>query len=433
MKEIKNIKESRILNSLIPKVIDQNRQMGQEMKRRIQLNRIFSEFESKASNGLNYYINESSQRYINLKNGHNLKNLLLNSRQRNMDKANKILQDPFYMDLNLEKEKEKMKIIKIKDFSKNVQPLLFKMKQPESANANINNISHEDNEQTSNYNEYMNNLTNKNNLGTYSSRKKKVTFITQNSSRKLNPIKYNKELNAAIMDKDIKSLSNLFKNEENSINKSFDNYKDNILNNIDKYSNSRKQRSKMKIKLPKLKLLNYKYDKNLNKNNDDKANKNEVNYKYLISFSEKNINNRKHLYNTPEKNNDFKNDNKFPLITEINNYNYKFTNYGNTSDMVINSAKKELNLESDMNEKLNELDKLLGNEQTPKIHLYDEILNKKSLTIKNERRERARKIIESQKHLGGSIRDKLNMRIDNNVSLLDIVISNINKYNEKKN
>ena len=251
-------------------------------------------------------------------------------------------------------------------------------------------------------------------------------------NKKLNPIQYNKELNAAIMDKDIKSLSKLFKNEENLINKSFDNYKDNIINNVDKYSNSRKERSNMKIKLPKLKLLNYIYDKNLNKNDDKGNNKNEVNYKYLISFSEKNIINRKNKYNTPEKNNDFKYENKFPLITEINNYNYKFTNYGNTSDMVINSAKKEMNLESDMNEKLNELDKLLGNEQTPKIHLYDEILNKKSLTIKNERRERAKKIIENQKHLGGSIKDRLNMRIDNNVSLLDRVMRNINKYNEKK-
>ena len=430
MKELKNIKESRILNSLIPKLIDQNKQMGQEMKKRMQLNRVFSEFENKASNGLNYYINESSQRYINLKNGHNLKNLLVNSRQRNKDQANKILQDPFYIDLNLEKEKEKMKINKIKDYNRNVQPLLFKMKQPESVN--INNISHEDNEHTSNYNEYMNNITNRNNLGSYSSRKRKVTFITQKSNKKLNPIQYNKELNAAIMDKDIKSLSKLFKNEENLINKSFDNYKDNIINNIDKYSNSRKERSNMKIKLPKLKLLNYRYDKNLNKNDDKGNNKNEVNYKYLISFSEKNIINRKNKYNTPEKNNDFKYENKFPLITEINNYNYKFTNYGNTSDMVINSAKKEMNLESDMNEKLNELDKLLGNEQTPKIHLYDEILNKKSLTIKNERRERAKKIIENQKHLGGSIKDRLNMRIDNNVSLLDRVMRNINKYNEKK-
>lgn len=430
MKELKNIKESRILNSLIPQLIDQNKQMGQEMKKRMQLNRVFSEFENKASNGLNYYINESSQRYINLKNGHNLKNLLVNSRQRNKDQANKILQDPFYIDLNLEKEKEKMKINKIKDYNRNVQPLLFKMKNSESVN--INNISHEDNEQTSNYNKYMNNITNRNNLGSYSSRKRKVTFITQKSNKKLNPIQYNKELNVAIMDKDIKSLSKLLKNEENLINKSFDNYKDNIINNIDKYSNSRKERSNMKIKLPKLKLLNYRYEKNLNKNDDKGNNKNEVNYKYLISFSEKNIINRKNKYNTPEKNNDFKYENKFPLITEINNYNYKFTNYGNTSDMVINSAKKEMNIESDMNEKLNELDKLLGNGQTPKIHIYDEILNKKSLTIKNERRERAKKIIENQKHLGCSIKDRLNMRIDNNVSLLDRVMRNINKYNEKK-
>ena len=430
MKEIKNIKESRILNNLIPKVIDQNKQMGQEMKKRIQLNRIFNEFENKASNGLNYFINESSQRYINLKNGHNLKNLLLNSRQRNMDKVNKIFQDPFYVDLNLEKEKEKMKIYKIKDLNKNVKPILFKIKQPKNVNNNINNISHEDNEHTSNYNEYMNNVSNKINLDSYRNRKKQVTFITQNSKKKLNPIQYNKELNAAIIDKDRKSLSRLFNNEENLINKSFDDYKENILNNIDKYSNSRKQRSNMKINLPKLKLLNYKYDKNLIKN-DDKTNKNEVNYKYLISFSEKNILNRKNIYNTPVKNNDFKNEIKFPLITEINNYNYKFQNYGNTSDMVINSAKKEMNLEADMSEKLDELDKLLGY-QTPKTHLYDEILNKKSLTIKNERRERAKKIIENQKQLGGSIKDRLNMKIDNKVSLLDRVMNNINKYNEKK-
>jgi hypothetical protein len=430
MKEMKNIKESRILNKLIPKVIDQNRQMGQEMKKRIQLNRIFSEFENKASNGLNYFINESSQRYINLKNGHNLKNLLLNSRQRNMDKVNKIFQDPFYVDLNLEKEKEKMKIYKIKDLNKNVKPILFKIKQPKNVNNNINNISHEDNEHTSNYNEYMNNVSNKINLDSYRNRKKQVTFITQNSKKKLNPIQINKELNAAIIDKDRKSLSRLFNNEENLINKSFDDYKENILNNIDKYSNSRKQRSNMKINLPKLKLLNYKYDKNLIKN-DDKTNKNEVNYKYLISFSEKNILNRKNIYNTPVKNNDFKNEIKFPLITEINNYNYKFQNYGNTSDMVINSAKKEMNLEADMSEKLDELDKLLGY-QTPKTHLYDEILNKKSLTIKNERRERAKKIIENQKQLGGSIKDRLNMKIDNKVSLLDRVMNNINKYNEKK-
>ena len=430
MKEIKNIKESRIINNLIPKVIDQNKQMGQEMKKRMQLNRVFSEFESKASNGLNYFINKSSERYINLKNGHNLKNLLLDSRQRNLDQANKILQDPFYIDLNLEKEKEKMKINKIKDLNKNVKPILFKMKQPEKAN--INNISHEGNEYTSHFNEYMNNLRNKDNYGSYSNRKRKVTFITQNNKKKLNPIQYNKELNAAIIDKDKKSLSKLFNNEENLINKSFDNYKDNIINNFDKYANSRKQRSNMKIKLPKLKLLNFKYDKDLNKNSNDKANKNEVNYKYLISFSEKNILNRKNIYNTPEKNNDVKNESKFPLITEINSYNYKFKNYGNTSDMVINSAKKELNLESDMNEKMNELDKLLGDEQAPKIHLYDEILNKKSLTIKNERRERAKKIIENQKYLGGSIKDRLNIKIDNNVNLLDRVMKNINKYNEIK-
>ena len=82
MKEINDIKENKIINLLIPEAINQNNQLRKEIRQRIRLNKIFNEFENKASNEFNYFINESNQRYNNLKNGHKLKNSLINSRQK---------------------------------------------------------------------------------------------------------------------------------------------------------------------------------------------------------------------------------------------------------------------------------------------------------------------------------------------------------------
>ena len=120
MKEINDIKESKIINLLIPEAINQNNQLRKEIRQRIRLNKIFNEFENKASNEFNYFINESNQRYNNLKNGHKLKNSLINSRQKNIDEAHKILQDPFYNNFDYEKEKVKMKLVKTKILNKNI-------------------------------------------------------------------------------------------------------------------------------------------------------------------------------------------------------------------------------------------------------------------------------------------------------------------------
>ena len=134
MKEVNDIKESKIINLLIPEAINQNNLLRKEIRQRIRLNKIFNEFENKASNEFSNFINKSNQRYNSLKNGHNLKNILINSKQNNIDDVQKILQDPFYSEFNLQKEKEKMKIVRTKDLNKNMSPLLLKMKQPETIN-----------------------------------------------------------------------------------------------------------------------------------------------------------------------------------------------------------------------------------------------------------------------------------------------------------
>ena len=427
MKEIKNINENKILNLLLPQAINQNNQIHKEIKQRIKLNKIFKEFDNKASNEFNYFIKESNNRYNNLKNGYSLKNLLLESKQKNIDEANKILQDPFYMNLNLEKEKQKMKKMGTKELSKDIIDTLSKIKKTKNMNNKDSSIEDEEISNRKNDNKYNNYFysimknKHKHNYNNYNTGKRKVTFITE--KKRKNIINYDKDM-----------LSNLFINEKNLLNNSFDNYKNIIPKDIDKHKLSIKEREKIKIKLPKLKLLNYKSVKNIYKKNEDKEeNYNTIDYKYLLSFSDKNKYKRKNIYMTPIKNNPEKYDISFPLITEVNNNQiYNSKNYGNTLDVVVNSAKKEINKENDMNNKIYELENKLGLDDTPKVHLYDEILKKKSETIKAERREKARKIIEKQKYLGGSIKEKINRKIDEKVKLLDRVMRNFNNYNEKE-
>ena len=229
MKEVNDIKESKIINLLIPEAINQNNLLRKEIRQRIRLNKIFNEFENKASNEFSNFINKSNQRYNSLKNGHNLKNILINSKQNNIDDVQKILQDPFYSEFNLQKEKEKMKIVRTKDLNKNMSPLLLKMKQPETINlksVQIQNFEQKDmydyeydinNKKHNNYKEYINNIIqNKKSNNNYWS--KKPTSIT----KKKNLIKFRKDI--FTLDRDKNYVQRWFKREENLINKSFNNY-----------------------------------------------------------------------------------------------------------------------------------------------------------------------------------------------------------------
>ena len=432
MNEIKDIKESKIINTLIPEAINQNNNIRKEIRQRIRLNKIFNEFENKATNKLNFFINKSNQRYKSLKNGHNLKNILINSKRNNINEVHKILDDPFYNKFNIEKEKEKMKIIKTKELNKNMYPLLLKMKQPETINLKSIQIQNfEENEMydmeynlnnklNNRYKEYINNIIqNKKSSNNYWS--KKPTFITSNK----NIIKFKKD-NFTI-DRDKRAILKWFKSEENIINKSFNNYKnifetENNNNSNNNISLSRKEISNNKINLPKLKLLNYKIHKDINKNILNKSSNKNININYLMSFSNKDI----HNFNTPKKEkDDFENNNSMRVLTDINDLSYKFNNYGNTLDIVVNSAKKELNKEEDIDIKRKKLEKIFGGENTPDLKFYEEILKKKSATIKNNRRRRNLKIIERQQYLGGNKKETLNLKIDKNIELLDKVYGTI--------
>ena len=103
------VNKSKALNILIPRLISKSNILTKEIKNRIKLNKIFSEFENKASNNFNYFITASNQRYTNSKLGNDIDTIISSTRAKNINEATKIVNDKFYKDENLEIEKQKMK------------------------------------------------------------------------------------------------------------------------------------------------------------------------------------------------------------------------------------------------------------------------------------------------------------------------------------
>ena len=124
------IDKSKALNILVPSLINKTENLTQEIKTRIKLNKIFSEFENKASSKFNYFISNSNKRYNYMKLRNNLDLFLLNNRSRNDTIANNILNDRFYKDEIIEKEKQKLKYKSTLKIQKDIKETFNKMKIP---------------------------------------------------------------------------------------------------------------------------------------------------------------------------------------------------------------------------------------------------------------------------------------------------------------
>ena len=400
------VNKSKALNILIPKLIDKSNNLTKEIKSRIKLNKIFSEFENKASNNLNYFITASNRRYTNTKLGNDLDTLLYNTRLKNINVATKIINDKFYKDTNLEIEKQKMKYKSTSKIYKDIKDTFNKMKLPletkfsrntnKEINLIIKGIDMKQNKRSL-YEEKDEDLM---------SKKKVVYNIEENVKRSIDVIddEFEKEQNS------IDNTINKYLKEINTIN----------INHKLNTSDSPSSHKKTTFKLPKIKLINYKqYQPPKRKviTEEDKK----PNIKKLLPYSKLGRNNdtlKKNEDSFNEKKNDHKN---FPFITEpnLNNIIRKNNNYNNTLNVVYNSANNEFLLQNKFDDKRRKLESILGTNEIPHLNTYDEIAFKKSEKIKNNRHNKAKKINESQKFAVLSRKAKINLIIDNDMELLD--------------
>ena len=79
---MENIEKNKAINILVPKLIDKTEHLQKEIKTRLLLNKIFSEFENKASSKLNYFITNSYKRYNCTKLGNNINTFLSEGKRK---------------------------------------------------------------------------------------------------------------------------------------------------------------------------------------------------------------------------------------------------------------------------------------------------------------------------------------------------------------
>ena len=405
------VNKIKALNILIPRLITKSNNLTNELKSRMRLNKIFSEFENKASNNLNYFITASRRRYTGSKLGNDLDSIINKTRTKDLNKANNIINDKFYTDSNVETEREKMKYKSSSKIYKDIRDTFGKMKLSletkfgKNVNKQIQLI--------------IKGLDNK----------KPIDKNINNDLNEPKVINYNVEQN---VNKDKNAISNEFDKEQNLIGKEVNKYL-NTINNINTFntppSNTISQSSsplkKYNFNLPNIKLVNYRKYK-FPKQNLTLEEEKKPNIKKLLPYSNIYKFNKKYMKNK-EKNNEEKEYKNYPFITEPD-YNYvKDPDYHNTLNVVFNSANKEFNLQTDFDIKRRRLENILGLNEIPQLNTYDDIAFKKSQTIKNERHKKAEKLSESQQFAVLSRKMQINRVIDQDMDLLDELENKIYK------
>ena len=400
------VNKSKALNILIPRLINKSNNLTKEIKSRIKLNKIFSEFENKASNNFNYFITVSNKRYTNSKLGNDLDTIIRATRAKNVNEAKKIVNDRFYKDKNLEIEKQKMKYKSTEKIHDDIKDTFNKMRIPLESKFSKN--TQKEIELIINDMDYKS-----------TTNKRKNTFFWNLSSDKEKKPFINPKLNIKYGEKSIKTE---LEKDKHSIDNAISSYLENLQEEKVESISAQFSPKKLVFNLPKIKLINYKQKKPPKKRTITEEEK-KPNIRKLLPYSRLG----KHCNFKQEFEDNSLNDlsqKNFPFITgtpiSSNNDNQNLEeNYQNTLNVVYNSANKEFLLKNNFDKKRKRLELMLGMNNIPQLNTYDDILFKKFEDIKNKRHEKAKKINESQKMALLSAKDKINIIIDNDMELLD--------------
>ena len=409
---MENIEKNQAINILVPRLIDKTEHLQNEIKTRILLNKIFSEFENKASNKLNYFISNSFKRYNCTKLGNNINTFLTEREKENKNEINKILNSNFYNDTDLKLEKKKMKYKSTTKLLKGINEIFDKIKYPLETRFSRNSKI-----------KIREIINGKDELKSKKENKAKKVEIKKLTPAKRNIIKfYNKQS----LTNDKKIINSELYKEQKSIQDSINDYLNKINNKILKADvnsgispfsilNSETYRTKPKINFPKINFLEY---RNIKRPKETKLNKN--------TFQKSpDINKIMPYYKSFKKREDEKinnEDKKIPFITEVgikvqNNNKDREYDFDDTQDVVYTSANNELNIHQSLDFKRKKLDEMFGLNNVPNITTYNNIISQK---IENSRMEKFKKI-KSTNNIMNSTRQKFNDIINNEMKKLDIL------------
>ena len=370
-------KKQKSLNLLIPELIDTSKSLSQEIKTRMKLRSMLSEFDSKASNELNFFINESNRRRLDSKFGIQIEKLLLNSKNRSLKEAYKIINDYCYRNVEIQKERETMQKKTTKNLHKNILKMIYKIK---GINLNIKNKTNSNNDIKSEVSYRSDN-----------------NILSEREKLKLDSLEIQKVLN-----EDVQKIKNSILKYKNSLTTLKVKDKNSLLNLTPEEIYF--ERKKIKFELPSIKLLNFKkyvppikIIKPVNK--QEIINKNK-----LMQYS-KSVNNL--ICTRGEKK--LENEEEMDIDPNTNN------------GIVLENAIKVFDSEKIYDNKSKEIENDLNINQIPNVSIYENIISNK---FKQKKTNINKYINDYQKFLRMSKLEKTNVKIFR--SLLKI-------YNYEKN
>ena len=404
---MENIEKNKAINILVPKLINKTEKLQKEIKRRILSNKIFSEFENKASHKFNRFITNSFKRYNCTKLGNNINNYLSETQREKNYEINKILNSDFYKDNEIKLEKNKMKYKSTTKLIKDINEIFDKIKYPLDTKFSRNSkmkIKEIINEQEIKIKK-TENIT------------KKVEF------KQIIPIKRNivNHYNIQSLTTDKNVINAELEKDQKSINNSINDYLDRINNRNIKGDinnrvsplillNSGSYSTKPKINFPKIKFLSYSKQKtSIEPKIIKKVIQKSPDIKKILPYYK--------LFKKKQKKEIIiKEDKIIPFITEVgikvNNSNKDY-DYNDTQDIVYNTASNELNIKQNLEEKRKKFEDVFGLNNIPEITTYKKIIKQKAEKEKMKNMKNAKSVVVI------NIRDKYNEIINNEMKKLD--------------
>ena len=369
---------SKNLNILIPKLINKSNKYTSEIKKRIRINTIFNEFENKSKNELDFFLQESSNRYKKTRSGASFDSVMKSSLEKYKKEGNKILNDEFF-NLNLNEEKKSMKQLKNGKILNKIGKIMFSIKD----NINLMKPIKLD---------YFNDENNNNNNN------EKIDL----KIKKKENLNY---LNFDDFENQKNYISNVIKTDQNFFNNQI-NYYESYLNTMrEKLNNSEEKQIKNNKKeenfFPDLKLLNYNKIQPIKfkKKKEDFIN---IDLKKLLKYSKQGKNLNYNIFNIKNKkinnNNNKKIINSFPFITQTSYELNDNFNYNDTINLVKNNANNGMLINDIFNQKKKFLDNKIDIKNLPTLTFYEREIKAKTNKIKEERQKKNKEIGEKQAH-----------------------------------
>ena len=438
MKEL--VPKLKIINETIPQAITDSNLYRKEIKKRMKLNSIFSEFDTKAYHDLNFFIDESNWRYSKSKGGLNLNSLISGTRKKCLDESMKVLNDKFYTNKIIEEERNKMFYKNSDKLYKQVKNRINVIKNPEIKKKELKmaSLTEEGLDEFDNYD------INENNINEFIRKNSNMNSPYNTLERKNSNGGINLKKN---LHKDILKMNEVINTENNLIHKSLDNYKITLNKLKNKYEEAKKLKQgkepklnihkKINIDFPKIKLLNYIHYDLYPKSDDDDEELRKINVRKLLPFTKygkyyKSLNENLTMN---ESNKDENKDKTLPYITEpiIPDNRHYYKNYQNTICVVHDSANKELFVDRNYEKKRDDVENILCIDNIPSLKVYDYIAHKGSEKIKEKRRKKNDRISHQQNYHKLTAIQKRNLAIDNNLQLIKDTEENLfGKENQKE-